>query len=380
MTAGALAVLITGQISFKDAFLAVNSDVLLFLFGMFVVGAAFEESGYLFTLGNQLFKRAKSTDRLVLLLIFSFGFLSALLMNDTLAIIGTPLVVFYAQKFRISSRMLLLALCCAITTGSVMSPIGNPQNLLIASNSGMESPFLTFALYLGVPTVISLGAAFLFLRFAYRKEFGKDAPIIGDEPVKDPQLASLVRWSLSLLLILIAVRTLASVVPSFRMIGLPMIALISAAPLLLFSDKRMHLIRAVDWATLIFFISLFVLMGSVWQSGIFQSLLQEGVPDSVPAILALSVIVSQFISNVPFVALFQPLLAYQGIPTSQVLALAAGSTLAGNLTILGAASNVIVIQQAEKRGETLTFLEFMRFGIPLTLIQLVVFSLFLGFT
>jgi Na+/H+ antiporter NhaD/arsenite permease-like protein len=379
MTAGALAVLITGQISFKDAFLAVNSDVLLFLFGMFVVGAALEESGYLFTLGNQLFKRAKSTDRLVLLLIFSFGFLSALLMNDTLAIIGTPLVVFYAQKFRISSRMLLLALCCAITTGSVMSPIGNPQNLLIASNSGMENPFLTFALYLGVPTVISLGAAFLFLRFAYRKEFGKDAPIIGDEPVKDPQLASLVRWSLSLLLILIAVRTLASVVPSFRMIGLPMIALISAAPLLLFSDKRMHLIRAVDWATLIFFISLFVLMGSVWQSGIFQSLLQEGVPDSVPAILALSVIVSQFISNVPFVALFQPLLAYQGIPTSQVLALAAGSTLAGNLTILGAASNVIVIQQAEKRGETLTFLEFMRFGIPLTLIQLVVFSLFLGF-
>jgi Na+/H+ antiporter NhaD/arsenite permease-like protein len=101
-------------------------------------------------------------------------------MNDTLAIIGTPLVLFYAQKFRISSRMLLLALCCAITTGSVMSPIGNPQNLLIASYSMTDNPFLIFALYLGLPTVISLGAAFLLLRFAYRNEFGHDAPIIRD--------------------------------------------------------------------------------------------------------------------------------------------------------------------------------------------------------
>jgi Na+/H+ antiporter NhaD and related arsenite permeases len=378
MTGGALAVLITGQISLSEAIAAINFEVMIFLFGMFVIGVALEESGYLYTLGNRWFCRARSIDQLVLILIFSFGILSAVLMNDTLAIIGTPLVLFYAQKYHISSRMLLLALCCAVTTGSVMSPMGNPQNFLIASYSGMENPFLSFAVYLGIPVMISLGLTFLLLRLFYRQEFGRSAPEIEGECVQDPQLSRLVQASLALLLMLIAARTLAPLVPVFQEISLSLIAVGAAAPLLLFSQRRMQLFRSVDWATLLFFIAMFILMGSVWQSGVFQSLLHEGVPDSIPGILLVSVVVSQFISNVPFVALFQPMLVYQGIPLTHVLALAAGSTLAGNLTILGAASNVIVIQQAEKRGETLSFLEFLRFGIPLTLIQVGIFSLYLS--
>lgn len=379
MTAGAFAVLVTGQISLYDAFMTINRDVLLFLFGMFVVGAALEESGYLYTIGHRLFRRARTMDQLVLLLIFSFGFLSAILMNDTLAIIGTPLVIFYARKFGIPPRIFLLALCCAVTTGSVMSPIGNPQNLIIATYSGMENPFLVFGLYLGAPTIICLGITFLFFRILFRQEFGKNPPSIEEEPVKDPHLAIIVRGSMMLLLGLIAARTISPFFPILQSVSLPLIALTAAVPLLLFSEKRVHLFRAVDWTTLIFFISMFVLMGSVWQSGIFQELIRNGSPDSVPGILAISVIASQFISNVPFVALFQPLLVYQGMPISQVLALAAGSTIAGNLTILGAASNVIIIQHAERRGETLTFFEFLRIGIPLTLVQVGVFSLFLVF-
>jgi Na+/H+ antiporter NhaD/arsenite permease-like protein len=379
MTAGALAALVTGQISLLDAFSAINLDVMIFLFGMFVVGGALEESGYLYTLGQRLFRKARSTDQLVLVLIFSFGFLSAFLMNDTLAIIGTPLVLLHAQKYHISPRMLLLALCCAVTTGSVMSPIGNPQNLLIASFSGLENPFLSFVFYLGIPAVLSLGVTFLLLRLLYRQEFGKEIQALEEKHVQDPHLSLLVQVSLLILLVLIIARTLAPIVPAFRSISLWMIALASAAPILAFSHKRVHLFRSVDWATLLFFISMFILMGSVWQSGVFQSLLRGGIPDSVPGILVLSVTVSQFISNVPFVALFQPLLVYRGIPTTQVLALAAGSTLAGNLTILGAASNVIVIQQAEKRGETLTFFEFLRFGIPLTIVQMGIFSIYLSY-
>ena len=96
---------------------------------------------------------------------------------------------------------------------------------------------------------------------------------------------------------------------------------------------------------------------------------------SVPVILAASVLLSQLISNVPFVALFQPLLV--GAAPQDLMALAAGSTIAGNLFILGAASNVIIIQNAEKSGETLTFLEFARVGVPLTAANLVVYWLFL---
>jgi len=276
-------------------------------------------------------------------------------------------------------QVILLALCCAVTTGSVMSPIGNPQNLLVATYSGMENPFLSFALYLGIPTLISLAVTFLLIRAMYPKDFGKTALIQEEERITDPGLAALVRISLSILLLLIIARTLVSLVPAFAVISLPAIALLSALPILLFSRKRFTVLRSIDWHTLIFFVAMFVLMGSVWQSGIFQSFLKEGVPNSVPGIITISVILSQFVSNVPFVALFQPLLVYQGIPLAHILALAAGSTLAGNLTILGAASNVIVIQNAEKHGETITFLEFLKLGIPLTILQMMIFSLFLMF-
>jgi len=91
-------------------------------------------------------------------------------------------------------------------------------------------------------------------------------------------------------------------------------------------------------------------------------------------ILLVSVILSQLISNVPLVALYLPLLVHAGAGTKEAIALAAGSTIAGNLLILGAASNIIIIQNAEKKsGDTISFLEFARIGIPLTIINVLVY-------
>jgi len=99
---------------------------------------------------------------------------------------------------------------------------------------------------------------------------------------------------------------------------------------------------------------------------------------NIPAmILLVSVLLSQLISNVPLVALYLPMLTLLGASSKELMTLAAGSTIAGNLFILGAASNVIIIQNAEKRtGDTLTFFEFSKIGIPLTLINLLVYLLF----
>jgi Na+/H+ antiporter NhaD/arsenite permease-like protein len=99
---------------------------------------------------------------------------------------------------------------------------------------------------------------------------------------------------------------------------------------------------------------------------------------SITAIMAVSIILSQFISNVPLVALYLPILIHAGVSEKEMIALAAGSTIAGNLSILGAASNVIIIQNAEKKAqETITFLEFLRIGIPLTIVNTLVYWLFL---
>jgi len=380
MLIGAVAVLLTGQISPLSALRAINPDVMIFLFGMFVVGVALQESGELLVLSNRVFRRAGNPDRLLLLLVFSFGFFSAFLMNDTLAIIGTPLVLYLARTNRISPKLLLLALAFSITTGSVMSPIGNPQNLLIAVNGPVSSPFVTFAWYLAIPTVINLGLVCVFLRVAFREEAWKGEITPGHEEVKDPGLARLSRASLLVLAGLILMKIAAVFIGLNALVPLPVIALLAAVPVLALSERRAEMVRKVDWGTLVFFAAMFVLMESVWESGFLQSfitLFGSGIT-SVPVILGLSVIISQFVSNVPWVALYLPVIAEAGQSLPALMALAAGSTIAGNLSILGAASNVIIIQNAEKEGETLAFPEFVKIGLPLTLVQVLVYWIFLG--
>ena len=144
MLAGALAVLLAGQISLPEALRAMNVDVLLFLIGMFVVGHAMEESGYLAHITYMFFRRAGSLSALVIMVLAGSGLLSALLMNDTLAVVGTPVMLLLARKHGMRATPLLLALAFGVTIGSVFSPIGNPQNLLIALHGGLANPFVEF--------------------------------------------------------------------------------------------------------------------------------------------------------------------------------------------------------------------------------------------
>lgn len=381
MLLGALAVLLSGQISAGDALKSINIDVMLFLLGVFIIGQALEDSGYLSHLSYRLFRRAKSLDSLVIYILFGMGIFSALLMNDTLAIIGTPVVLSLAKKANTQPKILLLSLAFAVTIGSVMSPIGNPQNLLIAIHGNVINPFVTFLRYLLLPTLLNLFLAYLLLRLFYRKQFHSKPLTHSREAIKDPKLAVLSKISLILLATLVLVKiatVLLSLDIDFR---LTYIALIAALPIIFFIPKRPGILKRVDWYTLIFFASMFVLMQSVWDSGVFQSAIDTAHLNlaSTEVIFALSVLLSQLLSNVPLVALYLPILTQLGASTKGMMALAAGSTIAGNFTILGAASNVIIIQNSEKRGgATLTFWEFAKTGVPLTVINVVIYWLFLS--
>ena len=377
MLAGAVAVLIFGQITPAAALSAINVDVMLFLFGMFVIGVAVQESGFLSSLSHRIFSRAKNPDQFLLLLILVMGLFSAVLMNDTLAVIGTPLVIALACTWGIDRKGALLALCFAITIGSVATPIGNPQNFLIASYADLGDSFTPFLVHLGIPTLINLVLAWVVVRTFYPPSSECSAPV-QPEPVRDAGLARLAALSLGIILVLIGFRVVGGII-GYNPLPLMVIALAAAAPLLILSPRRGELVRKVDWYTLVFFAALFVLMQSVFDTGFFQSLVDIQAVTSVPAIMMVSVVISQFISNVPFVALFQPLIIQQGMSVQEILALAAGSTIAGNLTVLGAASNVIVIQNAERQGVTITFLEFLKLGLPLTVMNVIVYSVFLSF-
>ena len=309
------------------------------------------------------------------------GFLSAFLMNDTIAIIGTPVVLLLSKKSGVNTKLLLFALAFAVTIGSVMSPIGNPQNLLVAIDGKVANPFVTFLKYLAVPTVVNLLAAYIILKIYYRKHFDIKRIEVTPEDITDKGLAKLCRLSLVLLIALVLVKIAivsAGVHIDFR---LTYIALAAALPIIVFSPKRISIVKKIDWHTLIFFAAMFILMASVW-SNFFQTRLDSMHLNlaSTSVVMAMSVILSQFISNVPLVALYTPTLTHLGASTKELMALAAGSTIAGNLTILGAVSNVIIIHNAEKdSGATLTFLEFIRIGLPLTLINVFVYWVYLTF-
>lgn len=377
MTIGALLVLVLGEISPEEALGAINIDVLIFLFGAFCVGEALNRSGYLGYLGSRIVSRARNTDQLVLLVLFSTGLLSAILMNDTLAIMGTPLVLQFSRKYGISPKLMLFALAFGVTTGSVMSPIGNSQNLLIAIDGNLDAPFVTFFRWLALPTLICLIIAYAVLKLFFRREFGKSIQIHSEEVITDPELARVSKMALLLMLTLIACKIfLVEFLPAWNF-NLSWTALLSASPVLL-SRKRFEVLKNIDWTTLVFFVSMFVLMESVWISGTWQGLLGKLFPQlgSVPMILTLSIGLSQLISNVPFVALYLPAMG-SAVSQRQLMALAAGSTIAGNLFILGAASNVIIIQNAEKEGETLSFAEFSIIGALITFLDVIIYFIFI---
>ena len=390
MLGGAVIVILTREITPLAAFHAINFDVIFFLFGMFIIGQATEDSGYLTHICNKFFGKVKSVDKLVLAILFTMGIGSAVLMNDTIAIIGTPIMILLAKKNNISPKLLLLCLAFAITTGSVMSPIGNPQNLLIALGGDIGNPFITFLKYLFIPTVINLFFTYYLLKLFYKKEFSITNLQLNSEDIKHVRLSKVARISLILVICLILAKVALAFLNLFGGINfdfkLTYIALIGCSPILIYrfmlkkKKYRFHILRKIDWFTLIFFASMFILMESVWQSGFFQNLIANRSLDmtSMVVIMIISVLVSQLISNVPMVALFLPLIISSGAGSKELMALAAGSTIAGNLFILGAASNIIIIQHAEKEnnGESITFLEFAKVGIPLTIINILVYLFF----
>lgn len=381
VTGGAIAVLLASQITFAAALSYIDPTVIVFLIGIFIVGDALTESGYMQYVAYRIFGYAKSVDSLVLLVMLVMGIGSMVLLNDTLAVIGTPVVLLFASQEKIDPKLMLLALAFSITIGSVASPIGNPQNILIASSGLVSNQFITFPVYLLVPTLINIALAYAVLRVLYRKEFRRGREVRVAVDVKDIKLARLCKISIAILVLGIAAYTLLEASGWKGVMNFAYIAPAAAMPILIFSDKRRKIAAGIDWSTIVFFISMFVLVGAVWQSGFAQMLvgnLGYGV-GSVPVILLVNVVGSQFISNVPMVMLYLKLLAYKSVPAVAAMALAAGSTVAGNLFILGAASNIIIVTKAEKKyGHTISFWDFTRAGIIITAMNIAVYWLFLS--
>ncbi len=390
MLAGAVAMIFSGALPLQDAYAAINLDVIFFLLGMFSIVAAMDLSGLLEYLTARMLRLSRTPQRALALVLFGMGLLSAFLVNDTLALTATPIMLGLSKQMRIKPGVLLITLALGVTIGSAMTPVGNPQNLLIALSSGIPNPMLDFLYYLVPPTIIGLVVTFLILRFYYRKDLAKSAEDFGTiplPPIKDGRLARLSAYVAG---IVVAGFFLVGVAQLFGVqgnINLGTVSLFGATIVYLLSTRRREILASVDWGIIIFFMSLFIVVQGFWDSNALQSLLlylpalnPSDIVVSLGVIILASLIFSQLLSNVPFVAVYIKAMQAAGFTGTNVkawVALAGASTLAGGLSLLGAASNVIILEAAESRGSGFSSLEFSKVGLLVTIPNILILYLFL---
>ncbi len=390
MLTGAVAMIFSGVIPLQTAYAAINLDVIFFLLGMFSIVAAMDLSGLLEYLTARMVRLSKTPQRALALVLFGMGLLSAFLVNDTLALTATPIMLGLSKQMKIRPGVLLITLALGVTIGSVMTPVGNPQNLLIALSSGIPNPMLDFLYFLVPPTVAALVVTFLFLRFYYRRDLAESEKSFGEiplPPVRDGRLARLSAWAGGIVVVGFFIVGVARLFGVQGNLNLGTVSLLGATIVYLLSGRRREILASVDWGIVIFFMSLFIVVQGFWDSNALQSLLlylpalnTSEIVVSLGVIILTSLIFSQVLSNVPFVAVYIRVMQSAGFTGSNVkawVALAGASTLAGGLSLLGAASNVIILEAAEVRGSGFSSLEFSKIGLLVTIPNILILYLFL---
>jgi len=341
-----------GTLTLDEAWQAIDANTIVFLLSMMVVNAYLSYAGFFNLALLYVLRFTRSPLGLLGLLTVGTGVLSAFFLNDTLALVSTPLTVQLTRSLKLNPVPYLLAIAGATNIGSVATLSGNPQNILVGSFSGI--PYNEFALALAPVAILGLGLQVGLLWLLYPE-------VRSLQPCPPPSLPRLRTYRPVLIKTLIVTGLLLTAF----IIGLPLAesAFLAAAALLVTRRiKPQRVLQQVDWSLLVMFSGLFILTRCVQELDLLAGLTPWITHPA--GLLVVTVIVSNLISNVPAVLLLQG-----GIPpdaTQSWLLLAAGSTLAGNLTLFGAVANLITVEAATTAGCRLSFWQHLRFGLPLT--------------
>ena len=371
---GAAGMLAAGVLSMREAARAVDYETIILLFGMMVVVGYLRLAGFFELATEGIAARCSGPWSLLAVVIGVSGVLSAFLVNDVVCVALTPLVLQLCQRLRRPAIPYLVGLATASNVGSVATITGNPQNIIIGSLSGI--PYLRFSARLAPIAALGLLINFAVVALIYRKALAATPPeTAGAAALPRPRVHRP-------LLIKAVVITLATVGLFFAGAPIALVALAAAAILMLDRVRPTKVYESVDWPLLVMFAGLFVVVHAFevrvvhgWGLEHWHALL--GSP--VVAVSALSVVLSNLVSNVPAVLLFKPLLAVMPQRELAWLALSMSSTLAGNLTVLGSVANLIVVENARRAGTELGFFEYLKVGIPLTILTTLVGVAWLSF-
>ncbi len=376
---GAALMLVTGILTLQEAVSpqSIDYETLILLLGMMIIVGCLRLSGFFQRLAHWCLSRIRTPTGLLAVTILLSGLLSAFLVNDIVCLALTPLVLHLARRLRYKPIPHLMGLATAANIGSTGTITGNPQNMIIGIQSHIS--YLRFTSRLFPVAVLGLILNFLVVAFVYRRSLVP--PKIVDSFDTSPERknhaansrAHTCLRNKSVLVTLVTV-TLFFVLPSQF---LPVIALGAAAFLLvgrIVNPEKIY--RQIDWSLLVMFAGLFIVVHA-FQVHVVKQWDIEGwtwlLDHPVDLLSLASAALSNLVSNVPAVLLFEPVMKVMpaGSQETAWLALAMSSTFAGNLTVLGSVANLIVVESARREGVTISFWEYCKVGVPITLLTLV---------
>ena len=353
--------------SFNSAVLVVasNADVFVFLFTMMVLVTSLEMSGTLDLIAQRLLTHTKDGKTLLLWIHIFFGLAASVLINDSVAIFAPIMLIAFARQVNREAKPFILAVAFGLTYGSALLPTGNPQNFIIASAGNIT--FLEFFAYAFIPTLIALLGSYITLRIYYKSVFNGEF-FTQVSMVEYPNIDYIHLRKPALLTFGVLLITL--LITSFFRIPMGLIFLLVVGIYLFFINDRNDIIARIDWGVLFFFAGMFITIDAVTKSTIFQELINAPLNNATPnfgtfvAFNIILFILSQFFSNVPVAIMVSQLLPGTRLDTTLFwMATALTTTFAGGTTVLGAASNIIVIETSKKRKVDISWIEFFKIGI-----------------
>ena len=384
---GAALVLALGISGAEDAFFSPESgvdwNVIFLLLGMMIIIGVLGETGIFEFLAIWAAQRARGRPfPLMALLIVITAVASALLDNVTTVLLVAPVTIRVCRRLGLGPVPFLLAEVFASNIGGAATLVGDPPNIIIASRAGLS--FDEFLLHLAPVVIVLIIVLVALCRWLFASALRGDPDKVTEVLTLDARATirdrRLLRQSLAVLAIV-----LAAFVAGHGLGYEPsVVALLGAGLLVAVSRVRTEVaLQDVEWATLAFFMGLFVMVGGLVNTGVLDAVAHAGaavadqnLPVFTLALLWGSGVVSGIVDNIPYVAATSPVIAeiVGNDDTRQVLwwSLALGADLGGNSTLIGASANIVVAGIAARHGAPISFWQFTRYGLVVTVVTLAI--------
>jgi Na+/H+ antiporter NhaD/arsenite permease-like protein len=368
---GASLMVAAGVLPLEEVPKVIDFDTIVLLLGVMIVVANLRLSGFFRLVNGWVVTRARYPIVLLTAVILVSGVLSAFLVNDTICLVLTPLVLDLVIQLRRNPVPYLLAIAMGSNIGSTATITGSPQNMIIGSLSHI--PYGSFSAALSPIAGIGLILAVALIALTYRSEFWTRQRLQGE-----PQRAHTNRP----IIIKSIVVTVAMVAGFFAGVAPALVAIVAGAVLLCTRRIKSEKVYAeIDWTLLLMFAGLFVVVGGLEKSVLSPQVIAAVGRlhlDKLPMLSGITAVLSNIVSNVPAVLVLKPFIAQLQNQQQAWLTVAMASTLAGNFAILGSVANLIVVQRARAQNVEIGFWEYFRIGAPLTVLTIGVGVLWLG--